>query len=351
MNQYFPDAHRWLGLCRKPPVFRASQAVIVYLPEPAHEGPPDSGAGGSGTIRRGIGAALSGTKTLIHNPQLLWCSLLAGLVLAGLFVAHYIIRLLSVYPYDAIDLPRWFILTFVTELATVFCLSVILAGLVLSLYQKEGCPLSIRDGLAQVKGYLRPLGDWSVVVALAGTLIFPAVLYFEVISYPSMLFPVFNQFPFNFILLPENYHIGPMGGTYAIQTGLTNTLILSAINLLLFVLTLFVIPQLVLEKKSLKEAVLGSAALMKNVWGEVVVCVLILGMALFAASLTSLIFAAVYGIVTPEMLLFYYPGDEWIAAAFVYMAALSGLVFVATTVGGIAALDIYRNAKIWESAA
>jgi len=271
--------------------------------------------------------------------------------MAGLFVAHYIIRLLSVYPYDAIDLPRWFVLTFVTELAIVFCLTVLLAGLVLSLFQKEERPLSFRDGLTRVKGYLRPLGDWSVVMALAGTLIFAAVLSFEVISYPSMLFPVFNQFPFNFIILPENYHIGPMGGTYAIQTGLTNTLILSAINLFLFVLTLFVIPQLVLEKKSLKEAVLGSAALMKNVWGEVVVCVLILGMALFAASLTSLLFAAVHGIVTPEMLLFNYPGDEWIAAALVYMVALSGLVFVATTVGGIAALDLYRNAKIRECTA
>ena len=74
----------WLGLCRKPPVFRASQAVIVLQPEPVHEGLPDGGAGGPGTIRRGIGAALSGTKTLIHNPQLLWFSFLAGLVLGSL---------------------------------------------------------------------------------------------------------------------------------------------------------------------------------------------------------------------------------------------------------------------------
>ena len=82
MKHVFETAGHWFGLCRKPPVFRALQADIVNLPETALEGSPDGGAGGPGTIRRGIGAALSGTKTLIHNPQLLWFPLLAGLVLA-----------------------------------------------------------------------------------------------------------------------------------------------------------------------------------------------------------------------------------------------------------------------------
>ena len=76
-------ADQWLGLCRKPPLVHASQAHIVNLPEPAYEGRPDGGAGGSRTIRRGIGAALSGMRTLNRNRQLLWFTLLAGLVLAG----------------------------------------------------------------------------------------------------------------------------------------------------------------------------------------------------------------------------------------------------------------------------
>ena len=60
-----------------------SQTDIGILPESAHEGLPDGGGGGSGTIRRGIGAALSGMRTLNRNRQLLWFTLLAGLVLAG----------------------------------------------------------------------------------------------------------------------------------------------------------------------------------------------------------------------------------------------------------------------------
>ena len=57
----------WLGLCRKPPAFHASQEGFVNFHEPVHEGPPDGGAGGPGTIRRGIGAALSGMRTLNQN--------------------------------------------------------------------------------------------------------------------------------------------------------------------------------------------------------------------------------------------------------------------------------------------
>jgi hypothetical protein len=44
---------QWLGLWRKPPVFHASQIRIENQSEPAYEGLPDGGGGGSGTIRRG----------------------------------------------------------------------------------------------------------------------------------------------------------------------------------------------------------------------------------------------------------------------------------------------------------
>jgi hypothetical protein len=348
MTRLSEYTQEWMGWCPNAPVLHTAPEVIVLLPETTDESRPDSGAGGSGTIGRGTGVVLSSVKTLIRNRQLLWFSFFTGLVLAGLFVAQYVIRLLSVYPYDAIDLPRWLVLTFVAELATSFCFSILLAVLVLNLSYKEGPTLSFREGLARAKKHLKPIADWSVVMALTGMLIFLAFLCFKVIFFPSMLDPVFNQFPFRFILMPEVYHIaptGPTGGTFAIETGLTNTLLLSAINLFLFVLTLFVIPQLVLEKKRLKEAALGSAALMKNVWREVAICVLVLGIAVFAASLMSLLFRVVYGIVAPGMPFIYYPGDEWIAAALIYMAALCGLVCVGITVGGIAALDLYMYAR------
>lgn len=335
----------WLGLCRKPPKLRTSPSVFLVLPETADATQPDGGTSGSARFRRGMSAALSGTKTLARNKQLLWFPLMTGLVLAGLFLTQYMIRMLAVYFYDAMDIPRWIVLTFITELATVFCISILLAGLFLSLNHTNGTPLSFREGLARAKEHAKPLADWSVVIAFAGTLGFLVLYGFNYFTFPSMLYPAFSLFPFNFILLPEVYHIGPMGGTYAIAYGVTSTLILSAFNLLLFILTLFVVPVLVLEKKSLKEAVSRSVAMMKNVWGEMAACVLILGVVVIAASLISLLFRIVYGIVAPEMLYFWYPGDAWIVAALIYLLALCSLVFVGATVGGIASLDLYAYAK------
>jgi hypothetical protein len=76
-------ANLWLGLCRKPPLVCIMQTDIGIQTESDQKGLPEGGGGGSGTIRRGIGAALSGMRTLNRNRQLLWFTLLAGLVLAG----------------------------------------------------------------------------------------------------------------------------------------------------------------------------------------------------------------------------------------------------------------------------
>ena len=353
MNQHSPDIQGWLGLCRKPPVINTSSAVMVLEPETTCKSLPDGGAGGSGTVGRGIAVVQSAIKMLIQNRQLLWFSFFTGLVSAGIFIAHYIIRLLSVYPYKAIDLPRWVVLTFATELASVFCLSVLLACLVLSLSQKEGSPASFREVLTRAKEYIRPLANWSIVLALAGMLTFIVFLCFTIFLFPGIvnLQSAFSQFPFGFILVQENHNIGSMGnGTYATAYGLTYALILSGINVLLFVLTLFVVPHLVLEKKSLKEAVHGSVALMKNVWREVAICVLVLGIVVFAALLMSSLFQTVYGIVAPGMSPSGYPGVEWIVAAVAYMLALCALACIGTTVGGILSLDLYTHAKNRENA-
>jgi hypothetical protein len=460
-------AEHWFGLCRKPPVFRGLQADIVTLPEPVYEGSPDGGGGGPGTIRRGIGSALSGTKTLIHNPQLLWFPLLAGLVLAmhlitraglsvmpewlffddtgsllpslvltfaaglltvfcmgfllaglalsissekdgpvsffqGLRMAKkYVIPLIGVsavaaltgillfvHPFiDQGELfvrnPRWLLFTdspygglpsllvqtFAIELLTVFCLVFLLAGLILSLSSKNGSPVSFFQGLRMAKKYVRPLTGWSVVVALAGTLIYVAGMFSSVPTWLSpfnivssiyftlgnFLFDVRYTFPFNFVLVPSFYvpNLPPGGGESLFSWVLECTLILSAITVFLFALTLFVVPLLVLEGKSLKEAFLGSCTLMKNIRGEVAACVLGLGMVVSAAWLAFLFFRfsvgdIVWWVAGPMNATFTHPSEAWIAAGLLYVLAVSCFAFVVATVGGIASLDLYRYAKIRE---
>jgi len=157
--------------------------------------------------------------------------------------------------------------------------------------------------------------------------------------------PVLRMFPFNFILLPENYSIGPMGGTYAISYGVTSTLVLSGINILLCILTLFVVPMLVLENKRLSCAIAESCSLIKKIWGEIICCFLIFGLILLVISLTSLLFPITYGIVAPGMLYFWRPGTEWIAGATLYMLAWFVLAMVGTTAGGISLAGLYSYAK------
>jgi len=467
MTRVSEIAGHWFGLCRKPPALRAaSQAEIVFLPEPAHEGSPDGGSGGPKTIRRGIGSVLSGTKTLVHNPQLLWFSLLVGLVLvvhliaqaglyimpewlffddtadllpsliltfvAGLLTAICLVFLLTgfvlslsskeggtvsfyqglnkakkylipltggsvvaalagillfVQPFiDKGELfvrnPHWLLFvdlpygglpsllfqTFIVELLTVFCLVFLLAGLILSLSSKEEGTVSFFQGLRTAKKYLRPLTGWSVVVALAGTLIYVFGKYhylpawfepFNIVSalgssLSIFLFYVHYTFPFNILLSPTLYipSLPPIfgGDGWLITWVLENTLILSAITVFLFVLTLFVVPLIVLEGRSLKEAILGSFGLMKKIRGEVAVCVLGLGIAVLAAWLAFLLLRfsvvdVVWWVAGPMYVSFTHHSDAWVAAGLLYVLALSCFVFVVATVGGIAALDLYTSAK------
>ena len=333
----------WMGWCPNAPAMRAAPTVLVVPPEIIQSSQPDGGSGGSGKIQRGISFALSGTKMLVHNRQLLWFSFLTGLVMAFMFISQYGLHLLGTYPYYAIDFPRWLVLTFVVDLISVFCMTVLLAGLVLNISSGDGKAVPFFKGLSRVKDYLRPLMNWSVIIALLGTAIYVPLHYFGLMRFT--LYPFLDQFPFNFILFPEVYSTGPIGGTFAILSAVTSTVIVSGINIILVILTLFVVPLLVLENRNLPEAVAGSVTMMKNVWGELLTCFLLLLLIVAAAAMTSLLFRVVYGIVAPDMLLFWYPGITWIAAAVLFMLIVCGLAVVVSTVAGIATVDIFKFGK------
>jgi hypothetical protein len=342
------DTHWWFGLCRKPPVFRASQVNIVNLSESAHEGRPEGGAGGPGTIRRGIGAALSGTKTLIHNPQLLWFALFAGLVLAG----NTIVQGALYYINWIIGGIVWLVLRFFIEFATLFCLVFLLAGLVLSISSKKGGSASFFVGLAGAKKYLKAIFLWSFVLALAGMLLDGIFFYPGGLFWPfgSFLISMLNQFPFTLNLNPSTFaEIPGYGGRsllfWTYPYGFMEALIFSAINLVLFILTAFVVPLIVLEHKTLREAVVGSFAMMKKTWIEVAACAVFLGVVVFGVFLTYLLVQAAHGMVTPPNLLYSRPTDTWITLGLLYYLALFSVAFVVATVGGIAALDLYTSEK------
>jgi hypothetical protein len=354
MTRVSEIAENWFGLCRKPPVFRASQVDIVHLSEPAHEGRPDGGTGGPGTIRRGIGAALSGTKTLIHNPQLLWFALFAGLVLAG----NTIVQGALYYINWIIGGIVWLVLRFFIEFATLFCLVFLLAGLVLSISSKKEGSASFFGGLAGAKKYLKAIFLWSFVLALAGMLLDWIFFYSGGFFWPfdSFLISTLNQFPFTLNLNPSTFaEIPGYGGRsllfWTYPYGFMEALIFSAINLLLFILTAFVVPLIVLEHKTIREAVSGSFAMMKKNWIEVTACAVCLGVVVFGVFLMYLLVQTAHGMVTPPNLLYARPTDTWIALGLLYYLVLFSIAFVVATIGGIAALDLYNSAKSRQIAA
>ena len=352
-------ADLWLGLCRKPPRVHAAQVDIVYLTEPAHAGLPDGGGGRSGTIRRGIGAALSGTKTLARNPQLLWFTLLAGLVLAGNTIGQSALRYIgwTMQP----DIIVSYVLDFLLGFATLFCLVLLLAGLFISISSKKDGSASFFMGLAGAKKFLKAIFGWSIVLALTGILLIyiwyhffywlPLELQFLNIFEPfHFITSTITQFPFNWTLdwdmLTE---IPGYGGRslllWIYPFGFMETLTFSAITLLLFVLTPFVIPLIVLEQKTLREAVVGSFAMMKKTWADVATCAIFLGVIVSGVFLTYLLIQAASGMVSPYQTVIFHPPNTWIALALLYNLVLLIVAFVVATVGGIAALDLYRYAK------
>jgi hypothetical protein len=453
-------AEHWFGLCRRAPGVRATHSKCEDSSETTLEGNPDGGAGGPGTIRRGIGAAQYGAKTLIHNRQLLWFTLMVGVVLAGHLIAQaglivfpsssdcrfffdpettrllpsliltfaagfltvfcigfllsglvlsipskengqivsiqgltrakkYLVPLTAgsvVVSLSGIQLfvhpsivqgvlfvrnPRWilfvdpttasfftsFFLIIAIEFLTVFCLIFLVTGLTLSLSSKNGGTVSFLQGLVKAKEFVKPLAMWSMVVAFAGSLLFTAGEYSYLLSSAiwQSMFGVLNQFPFNYALnymIPPDLRIAslPPVMEWGLSIALVNTLILSAINVLLFVLTMFVVPLLVLDRRSMKDAVLGSFTLMKRIWGEVATCFLGLGLVVFAASLMVLLFRfsgvdQVWWDAGRMYISYSPPTEAWAAAGILYILVLISLALIIATIGGIAALDLYTSAK------
>ncbi|MEI7648664.1 MAG: DUF6159 family protein [Methanomicrobiales archaeon] len=352
-------ADLWLGLCRKPPRVHASQTDIVYLTKPAHEGLPDGGSGGLRMIRRGIGAALSGTKTLAQNPQLLWFTLLTGLVLAGYTIGQAALRYIgwTMQP----DIIVRYILDFFIAFATMFCLVFLLASLFMSISSKKEGPVSFFEGLSGAKKYIKATFLWSFVLALTGMLLSyiwfysfyglpPELRFLNVFGPFQFITSTITQFPFNGTLdwdmLTE---IPGYGGRslllWIYPFGFMETLQFSVITLLLFILTPFVVPLIVLEQKTLQEAVVGSFAMMKKTWADVAACAVFLGVIVSGVFLTYLLVQAASGIVSPYETVIFHPPDTWIALAILYNLLILTLAFIVVTVGGIAARDLYISAK------
>lgn len=350
----------WCGLCRKVPAVHPLQREIGILADPVCDGQIGGGGGGAGSIRRGIGAALSGMRTLNRNRQLLWFALLAGLVLIGNTIAQGALGYVTWTRGSYIGETEWVLLNVIIEFATLFCLVLLLTGLILSVSSTKEGRASFFEGLTGAKKYLPVIAMWSFVLALAGMLIFSIYVYSPDWLLRNPLNPTIFGMQFGWTNLLVEYPFNPTLGNiftdpsrygglsltfWIYPSGVIQTLIFSAINLLLFVLTPFVVPLIVLERKTFGEAVVGAITLMRKNWSEAAACAVFLGVITCGVFLTYLLLQAASGIAAPDGIVTVRPDNVWITLALIYDSALLCFVMVITTVGGIAALDLYTSAR------
>jgi hypothetical protein len=301
-------------------------------------------------------------KTLIRNRQLLWFTLLLGIVLAGNAIAQGTLSYITWTMAPYIGETEWVVLNVIIEFFTLFFVVFLLAGLVMSISSKKEGHVSFFEGLTGAKKYIKSIVVWSGVLALAGVLLFSMYFYSHDWLPRNHLFPqilgtlfgtILNplmEFPFNAMLTPWSFFDPSCVGGIPLTSwiypfGITQTLIFLEVNLLLFILTLFVVPFIVLEQKTLREAVVGSFTQMKKNWDEAAACALFLGVIVSGVFLTYLLVQAASGMGTPDGVVTIRPENTGIALALVYDSALFCFAMVMATVGGIAALDIYTSAK------
>ena len=353
-------AEHWFGLCRRPPAVHPLQTGIDIRLESDHEGPPGGGSDGSRAIHRGIGAALSGMKTLNRNRQFLWFTLLSGCVMAGNSIYQAVLNYIGWNMHMQLDIIVLYALDFLIEFGTLFCLVILLAGLVLSISSKKEDSASFFWGLSGTKKYFKEIFVWSFILALAGMLLIRIYIFLTVFCVSSCSFlnifgfsiipGILTQFPFNWTLDWNMFTELPGYGGRSLLLwiypfGFMEALPISAINLLLFILTPFIVPLIVLEQKTLREAVVGSFGMMKTTLIEGIACVVFLGVLVLGVFLTYLLVQTASGMVSPYETVTHHPADTWIALGFLYDLALLIFVFVVATIGGIAAFDLYASSK------
>ncbi|MFA5296568.1 MAG: DUF6159 family protein [Methanoregulaceae archaeon] len=307
-----------LGWCPHAKTMYTSPPVISTPPVTIHPSQPDGGTRGSGRIDRGIKLALGSFRILFRNRQLLWFSLLTGIVMLVSVASSLYLQYLS----GAVRFPGtnlipgpasvviaagslpWIAMIFVSELVYAFLTYYLLAALITCVsIIISGRVATMREGFANAGKHSKSLFMWAVVGALIGTLS-------ASVSSPST---TTNGLPGNF-----------------------GVIIIGLVMIAVFyLLTVFVIPLIVLGDENLVSTIGHSVSLFRRLWGEIIACFFVLFGIAFAVMFTSMIPMIAIGFSTATA------GVILVS----YMLVMIVLLFVGSTILGIAITGLYSYGK------
>lgn len=333
-----------LGWCPNAPALGTAPAVLVVPPVTAHPAQPGNGGGvgGPGRIRRGIGIATASIKTMVRNKHLLWFSLLAGFVILflvvteGWNVTHFDSILPSIIwiPFGDSTIIVFDIRVFLIEGICLSCFTLLLAGLIL--YRngnRAKRPVTIRDAFAGVNAHAGSLAALSIAMA------FVATVLCEVSSQSRIAGTIEFSISMALFFLPYVYYF-----PNELLSAVFFSSRIMVINIVLFLLALYVIPVIVLENKGLFPAIAGSVRLMKKTWREMLGCILVFGAIV-------LVVAAVALLIGQSPLLLNHDYDFFLqmsrgqvlmtVVCYGFLFACGVLMAVGSTVMGIAIIELY----------
>jgi hypothetical protein len=336
---------KYLGWCPNAPALRTAPAVLVVPPEMVHPAEPGvSGSpGSSGRIRHGVSIAAGSLKAMFRDRKLLRFTFLSGLVMLFLImteawkVTHFDYTLLSSFFIPFGDSFMVFdIQLFLIEMVCLSCFTILLAGLVKYRTGKGLIrPLTIREAFAGISTYASSLAALSIIMALTGTFLE------AVVSQSQLIGKIELSISIAVFWLPYAYYLPD-----AMFSALYFSFEIMIINFVLFLLALYIIPVIVLEKKGLVPAFVGSVSLMKKTWREMLGCVVVFGAIILGV-------AAVALVIGQSPLLLNHDYDFFIsmsrgqplmmAVCFLFLIACWVLMAAGFAVAGIAIADLYSS--------
>jgi len=358
----------WLGLCPKSPMMQATPAVLMSRPETAEVPVPDGSGpvGRPGRIRDGISIAAASLRALVRDRQLLWFMSLAGLVMLFLVLAegwsHRYID--PVFPITFLIWDRTFYLDlqylwvgiplgnshyifyfglFLIELACFSGFILVLTGLILyRAGNRERTPVTFREGRSVVRASLGSLAALSWGMALIATVAYELV-------FDSLLFAGIIRSIMELFWLPFAYY-EPQNWTLAAIFSSANffSLEIMAINLLLFLSALYVVPAIVLEKKGLIPALAGSASLFRRTWREVLGCLMVFGCIVLGVFAVGVLIGQSPALLNHDYDFFISRARGYLpmmAVCYGFLAACWVMMAAGFTAAGVAIADLYKAGK------
>jgi hypothetical protein len=343
---------KYLGWCPNAPAISTAPAALVVTPETIHPAEPGgSGPGGSsGRVRSGIRIAMGSLKAMLRDRWLLWFSVLASLVMLFLIVveewtvAHiqssmsFLIAIpvgnsFLMYPFLIFDTRL-----FLVELVCLSCFTILLAALVLYRNEKDTYQsITIRGAFAGIGAYTGPMATLSGMMALSGTLLY------EILSQSQFFGKIVMTISMAVFYLPYAYYLPD-----TLSAAIFISVIIMFINIVLFLVALYVIPVIVLEKKGLISALGGSLRLMKKTWRELLGCAVIYGAIVLGVAAVALVIGQSPYLLNHDFDFFINMSRGQLmmmTVCFLFLAGCWAMMAAGFTAGGIAITDLYACGK------